>query len=378
MTEFQLLCEHLETRPKGREFPNKVAGDVPLARSVKNISTVKPDMPIAESSDEAKSRAQRNFSEIVESVKTEITSEKLEKRTNFSPGKQFSSFLVGKIHPKEEELVVDSVADIVDYWITFNEPHVFCMLTYCAGAWPGGNPDMLEVATSALPIGVFNQTMNWIAIAHSKAYDYIHEKRFPTTPYAFLFSIQDQVYARRQGMTKVVAGLILDNYVDTKRIYTPNDIVSDMMREHVISLDYHQARLAKIKEFKMLCGDPIESYQKIPVDGAALKSLYDGTMLTASMLDPGGHILPLAYAVKSSNEFLHTVSNDAKRFIVCLRSKKCSCGEFQLDEIPCSHAMAAITYRNQHGENYCSPYYNNKNFRDAYAIPVEPLPCEST
>ncbi|KAM3231658.1 hypothetical protein P3L10_017017 [Capsicum annuum] len=82
--------------------------------------------------------------------------------------------------------------------------------------------------------------------------------------------------------------------------------------------------------------------------------------------------------VKTSNEFLHTISNGAKRFIVCLRSRKCSCGEFQLDEIPCSHAMAAITYRNQHGENYCSPYYNNKNFRDAYAIPVEPFSCEST
>ncbi|GAA0152853.1 glycosidase [Lithospermum erythrorhizon] len=73
-------------------------------------------------------------------------------------------------------LVVDSVSDIVDYWVTFNEPHVFCMLTYCAGSWPGGNPDMLEVATSALPTGVFNQTMHWMAIAHSKAYDYIHEK----------------------------------------------------------------------------------------------------------------------------------------------------------------------------------------------------------
>ncbi|XP_055818421.1 beta-glucosidase-like SFR2, chloroplastic [Solanum dulcamara] len=78
-------------------------------------------------------------------------------------------------------LVVDSVADIVDYWVTFNEPHVFCMLTYCAGAWPGGNPDMLEVATSALPTGVFNQTMNWIAIAHTKAYDYIHEKSKPAS-----------------------------------------------------------------------------------------------------------------------------------------------------------------------------------------------------
>ncbi|XP_057468215.1 beta-glucosidase-like SFR2, chloroplastic isoform X1 [Actinidia eriantha] len=73
-------------------------------------------------------------------------------------------------------LVVDSVSDAVDYWITFNEPHVFCLLTYCAGAWPGGNPDMLEAATSALPTGVFHQVMNWMAIAHSKAYDYIHEK----------------------------------------------------------------------------------------------------------------------------------------------------------------------------------------------------------
>ncbi|PON64897.1 Glycoside hydrolase [Parasponia andersonii] len=73
-------------------------------------------------------------------------------------------------------LVVDSVSDLVDYWVTFNEPHVFCMLTYCAGAWPGGHPDMLEAATSALPMGVFQQAMNWMAIAHSKAYDSIHER----------------------------------------------------------------------------------------------------------------------------------------------------------------------------------------------------------
>lgn len=74
-------------------------------------------------------------------------------------------------------LVVDNTVDMVDYWVTFNEPHVFCMLTYCAGAWPGGHPDLLEVATSALPTGVFQQAMHWIIIAHLKAYDYIHEKR---------------------------------------------------------------------------------------------------------------------------------------------------------------------------------------------------------
>lgn len=75
-------------------------------------------------------------------------------------------------------LVVECLSEMVDYWITFNEPHIFCMLTYCSGSWPGGKPDMLEVATSYLPSGVFNKTMNNMAIAHTKAYDYIHQQRF--------------------------------------------------------------------------------------------------------------------------------------------------------------------------------------------------------
>ncbi|KAI3821533.1 hypothetical protein L1987_09101 [Smallanthus sonchifolius] len=79
-------------------------------------------------------------------------------------------------------VVVDNLFELVDYWVTFNEPHVFCMLTYCAGAWPGGHPDMLEAATSALPTGVFYQTMHWIAVAHSQAYDYIHEQSVLLNP----------------------------------------------------------------------------------------------------------------------------------------------------------------------------------------------------
>ncbi|KAM3323176.1 hypothetical protein P3S67_004327 [Capsicum chacoense] len=93
-------------------------------------------------------------------------------------------------------------------------------------------------------------------------------------------SIKDQVYGRRQRMTKVVAGLIVGNYVDTKRIYTPNDIVSDMMREHGTSLDYHQAWRAKIKAVNMLRGDPTESYQKIPGYLYMLKKYYPGSVIS--------------------------------------------------------------------------------------------------
>ncbi|KAM3707973.1 hypothetical protein ACJW30_02G065200 [Castanea mollissima] len=116
-------------------------------------------------------------------------------------------------------LVVDRVSDIVDYWVTFNEPHVFCMLTYCAGAWPGGHPDMLEVATSALPTGVFQQAMHWMAIAHSKAYDYIHEKS-STLPNPIVGVAHHVSFMRPYGLFDVAAvtlanSLTIFPYVDS-------------------------------------------------------------------------------------------------------------------------------------------------------------------
>ncbi|KAK4737516.1 hypothetical protein R3W88_001213 [Solanum pinnatisectum] len=128
-------------------------------------------------------------------------------------------------------LVVDSVADIVDYWVTFNEPHVFCMLTYCAGAWPGGNPDMLEVATSALPTGVFNQTMNWIAIAHTKAYDYIHEKSKPGS--AIVGVAHHVSFMRPYGLFDVAAVSVANSMT----LFPFLDCISDKM--DYIGINYY-------------------------------------------------------------------------------------------------------------------------------------------
>ncbi|KAH0645443.1 hypothetical protein KY284_033327 [Solanum tuberosum] len=110
MREFLLLCEHLDSRPsqnsslKGNFTPNKVAGDVPLAPSAENISMVSKDMPNSESKDKEKSLA--NEATGSSSAKAErIISGKPESKTNPVPSgtKVFSSFQVGKQHPKEEE-----------------------------------------------------------------------------------------------------------------------------------------------------------------------------------------------------------------------------------------------------------------------------------
>ncbi|XP_049403664.1 uncharacterized protein LOC125867271 [Solanum stenotomum] len=82
--------------------------------------------------------------------------------------------------------------------------------------------------------------------------------------------------------------------------------------------------------------------------------------------------------VRASAIHLHTITDGAKRFTVCLNTRMCSCGRFQHDEIPYSHALAAIRHRNKHRDDYCSAYYSNKNYQDTYAIPIESLPCEST
>ncbi|KAL6193601.1 hypothetical protein ACLB2K_034685 [Fragaria x ananassa] len=128
-------------------------------------------------------------------------------------------------------LVVDSVSDMIDYWIPFNEPHVFCMLTYCAGAWPGGHPDMLEAATSALPTGVFMQAMHWMAIAHLKAYDYIHEKSTSSKP---LVGVAHHVsFMRPYGLFDVPSVLLANSMT----IFPYVDSISDKL--DFIGINYY-------------------------------------------------------------------------------------------------------------------------------------------
>ncbi|XP_070002981.1 uncharacterized protein [Nicotiana sylvestris] len=81
--------------------------------------------------------------------------------------------------------------------------------------------------------------------------------------------------------------------------------------------------------------------------------------------------------VNASIDHIHTVIDGAKRYIVCLESKKCSYGQFQLDELLCVHALAALRHRNETYENYCSPYYTKESLLCTYEIPVNPLPDKS-
>ncbi|CAI5985212.1 unnamed protein product [Closterium sp. NIES-65] len=78
-------------------------------------------------------------------------------------------------------LAVREFGPLVDYWVTFNEPHLFVILTYCMGVWPPGKaPSLLQSALCMSPVGQYSQAMQHIGEAHIAAFKTI--KKGSTAP----------------------------------------------------------------------------------------------------------------------------------------------------------------------------------------------------
>ncbi|XP_047264264.1 uncharacterized protein LOC107865398 [Capsicum annuum] len=160
-------------------------------------------------------------------------------------------------------------------------------------------------------------------------------------------------YSRRPQHATIafVAGITASKLVNYKRIITPSDIIEDIKRELGLDIDYMKAWRAKESALKMLRGRPADGYKKMPtyvymlnsiypnshirmhkspdnqfmylfvalqpfirgfgyyrpivvVDDNHMRGPYQGTFVSASILDGAGHILPLAYGVVDSENNL--------------------------------------------------------------------------
>lgn len=160
------------------------------------------------------------------------------------------------------KIAVENFAHLVDYWVTFNEPHVFAMLTYCAGAWPGGHPDLLEVATAAMPQGVFNHVMHWMAVAHSKAFDIIHESSTKLSLRARVGISHHVSFMRPYGLFDVPA-VVLSN---TLTVFPYVDSVSDKL--DFLGINYYGQEVLSAPGLKLVENDEYsESGRGVYPDG---------------------------------------------------------------------------------------------------------------
>ncbi|TYK01458.1 MuDRA-like transposase [Cucumis melo var. makuwa] len=66
-----------------------------------------------------------------------------------------------------------------------------------------------------------------------------------------------------------------------------------------------------------------------------------------------------------------------KEEVVNLQTKECTCKEFQAEQLPCSHAIAAARDRNINVYSLCANYYTNECLLAAYAEAVYPVENQS-
>ncbi|KAH6766525.1 hypothetical protein C2S52_017508 [Perilla frutescens var. hirtella] len=81
-----------------------------------------------------------------------------------------------------------------------------------------------------------------------------------------------------------------------------------------------------------------------------------------------------AFTVVPTLNSTFKVHDGRQTFIVDLHQKSWKCREFQLDLMPCSHAVAAIMKNGESILDYVSSYYTTDNWRETYEGLVRSLP----
>ncbi|XP_016454362.1 uncharacterized protein LOC107778587 [Nicotiana tabacum] len=66
------------------------------------------------------------------------------------------------------------------------------------------------------------------------------------------------------------------------------------------------------------------------------------------------------------DSMLFRINNEGIKFIVDLKKGTCDCLEFQLDELPCPHAIAAINKRYLQKSDYSSKWYSRETWFKTY------------
>ncbi|XP_052197184.1 uncharacterized protein LOC127804365 [Diospyros lotus] len=93
----------------------------------------------------------------------------------------------------------------------------------------------------------------------------------------------------------------------------------------------------------------------------------------AKTLDRGCRVVP----VIQGNKYLvqHAKEGDG---IVDIVASTCSCRKWDIDQMPCLHAIAVSSFMRVHYHMLCHSYYTADWVRRAYAPPINPLPNKAT
>ncbi|XP_047264759.1 uncharacterized protein LOC107857850 [Capsicum annuum] len=85
----------------------------------------------------------------------------------------------------------------------------------------------------------------------------------------------------------------------------------------------------------------------------------------------------LRMTVKATGSYLYCVYESGRRYIIDIERGTCSCCRYQIDEIPCAHAIALLKSINIDVKEYgrcCSELYRPNTIVKTYELPIIPMP----
>lgn len=85
----------------------------------------------------------------------------------------------------------------------------------------------------------------------------------------------------------------------------------------------------------------------------------------------------LSYQVLRSDEVEFEVLSADRSNIVNIGTRCCSCRDWQLHGVPCSHAVAALLSCRKNIYEYTEKYFTVANYRETYSQPIYPIPDKS-
>ncbi|XP_019267722.1 PREDICTED: uncharacterized protein LOC109245004 [Nicotiana attenuata] len=73
----------------------------------------------------------------------------------------------------------------------------------------------------------------------------------------------ERYLTQRQATSSVIASIVKDKYVNPEKVYTVNDIIEDIQKQHGVEVSYLKAWRAKEIAMAMIRGSPSDSYKEL-------------------------------------------------------------------------------------------------------------------
>ncbi|XP_070007502.1 protein FAR1-RELATED SEQUENCE 4-like [Nicotiana sylvestris] len=192
-----------------------------------------------------------------------------------------------------------------------------------------------------------------------------------------LFFLPDRHQAIAYGIAKVYP----ESHHGICIYHLEQNLKRRKVKSEVIKLFQSAARVYRRKEFDLYMSDIAKvdkkTYDYLMEEPPERRNEAEGTFYDVScwIEEELKKKIDLAFTLNvfPVDSWCSRVEEEGITFLVDLNKRTCDCFQFQFDELPCIHAIAAIEKRNIKKSNFCSHWYLKESWLKTYERQIHPV-----